>query len=90
MGHPQRGRGPDRRRPVELGALEPAGPAARGELAARAAQPTKTAEGAIPAAIDEVSMKLRWYDWPLLVVFGLPIGIYVAARDLWDGWYYRP
>lgn len=88
MGDAQRGRGPDRRRPVELDALEPAGPAARGELAARAAHAAKAAaEGAIAQGID---VKLRWYDWPLLVVFGLPIGIYVAARDLWDGWYYRP
>jgi len=33
-------------------------------------------------------MHLRWYDWPLLIL-GIPFGIYVAARDLWDGWYYR-
>lgn len=71
---------------MELARGEPAGPAARGELAACAAQPAKAAaEGAIAEGID---VRLRWYDWPLLIVFGLPVGIYVAARDRWDGWRY--
>ncbi len=74
---------------MELVALEPAGPAARGQSAARAARVATAegppAEGAIAEGID---VKLRWYDWPLLIVFGLPIGIYVAARDRWDGWRY--
>lgn len=32
---------------------------------------------------------MKWYHLPLLVA-AIPISLYVAARDLWDGWYYRP
>ena len=72
---------------MELVAHEPAGPPARGEPAASPARAAKAAaEGAIAEGID---VKLRWYDWPLLIVFGPPIGIYVAARDRWDAWRYR-
>lgn len=75
---------------MELVALEPASPAARGQLAARAARVATAegppAEGAIAEGID---MKFRWYDWLLLIVFGLPIGIYVAVRDRFDAWRYR-
>lgn len=75
---------------MELGAPKPAGPAARGELASRAARDAAAegppAEGAIAEGID---VKLRWYDWLLLIVLGVPIGIYVAAHDRWDAWRYR-
>jgi len=33
-------------------------------------------------------MRLRWYDWPLLVL-GIPIGIGIAVYDRFNAWRYR-
>jgi hypothetical protein len=34
-------------------------------------------------------MKVRWYDWPLLIVAGIPIGIGIAVYDRFNAWRYR-